>query len=73
MPQALYDLENAPYGLIMEVQDLRGFVRAKAQLDRAKDGKDGPTGPIADRLMAAYKAIKEDRTRERLEDAADSR
>lgn len=66
--QALQDLENAPHALIMEVLDLRGFVRTKQQLDRAKNGKDGPTGPIADRLWAAYKAISEDRKRERLGD-----
>ncbi|MCH8902057.1 MAG: hypothetical protein IIC88_07130, partial [Chloroflexi bacterium] len=52
--QAMYDLENAPHGLISEVFDLRAFVRTKAELDRAKDSKDGPTGLMADRVWAAW-------------------
>lgn len=60
------DLENAPYGLISEVLDLRGFMRTKAQLDNAKTAKDGPTGPMADRVWAATQAILADRKEKRL-------
>ena len=61
VPQAIYDLENAPYGLISAVLDQRSFVRTKAELDRAKTASDGPAGPMSDRVWAAYKAVKEDR------------
>lgn len=64
--QAIYDLENAPYGLIYEVLDLRGFMRVKTQLDNAKDKKDGPTGPMAVRVWAATQAVLTDRKEQRL-------
>ena len=60
------DLENAPYGLISEVLDLRGFMRTKAQLDNAKKPADGPTGPMADRVWAAMQAILTGRKEQRL-------
>jgi hypothetical protein len=65
----MYDLENAPYGLIFEVLDLRGFMRVKAELDKptTKDSaKNAPTGPMMDRVMAATKAILADRKEQRL-------
>jgi hypothetical protein len=62
----MYDLENAPYGLILEVLDLRGFMRVKAQLDNAKDKKDGPRGPMATRVWAAWAAVEADRKEQRL-------
>lgn len=71
--QALHDLENAPYALIMEVLDLRAFMRCKAQLDRAKKGGDGPTGPMSDRLWEAIQSVNEDRLAARLGHAPDGR
>ena len=58
----MYDLENAPYGLISEVLELRAFVRTKDALF-AKDAnpKDAPTGLMADRVWAAVKAVKDER------------
>jgi hypothetical protein len=61
----MHDLENAPHGLIAEILDLRGFVRTKAELDRAKSAKDGPTGKMADRVWAAYKAVHDERKEQR--------
>lgn len=61
----MYDLENAPHGLISEVLDLRAFVRTKAELDRAKKSGDGPTGPIADRVWAAWKVVSDERKEQR--------
>lgn len=58
------DLENAPYGLISEVLDLRGFMRVKVELDKptSKDSvKNAPTGPMMDRVMAAAQAILAER------------
>ena len=60
------DLENAPYGLIAEVLDLRGFMRTKAQLDAAKKKADGPTGPMADRVWAAMQVVLTERKEQRL-------
>ena len=57
----MYDLENAPHGLISEVLELRACVRTKDALDNAKDRKDGPTGLMADRVWAAWKAVKDER------------
>ena len=57
----MYDLENAPHGLISEVLDLRAFMRTKLELDRAKNPKDGPTGPMSDRIWEAWKAISDER------------
>lgn len=70
--QAIADLEDAPYTLIMEVLDLRAFMRAKAQLDRAKEGDDWPSGPMGGRLKDAIQAVKEDRQQQRIEDALNS-
>jgi hypothetical protein len=63
--QAIYDLENAPHGLISEVVDLRAFVQTKIALDSAKDAGDGPTGPMAERVWAAWKAVKDERREQR--------
>ena len=61
----MYDLENAPHGLISEVLDLRAFVRTKDALDNAKASEDGPTGLMADRVWAAWAAVKEERKEQR--------
>ena len=63
--QAMYDLENAPHGLIFEVLDLRAFVRTKNALDNTKETKDAPTGLMADRVWAAWAAVKEERKEQR--------
>lgn len=63
IPQAIDDLENGPLLLTREVLDLRAFLRTKDAWDRANapDSKaDSPSGPMADRVWAAWKAIAED-------------
>ena len=67
----MYDLENAPYGLISEVLDLRAFVRIKDAIDNAKASKDAPSGLMADRVWAAWAAVKDERKEQRR--GADSR
>ncbi len=64
--QAIYDLENAPYGLICEVLDLRHFMRVKSQLDAAKKKEDAPVGPMAARVWDAMQAILTERREQRL-------
>jgi hypothetical protein len=67
--QAIYDLENAPYGLIYEVLDLRHFMRVKVELDKptTKDSaKNAPTGPMTERVMAAAQTILAERKEQRL-------
>lgn len=66
----MYDLENAPYGLIFQVLDLRGFMRIKAELDKptTKDSaKNAPTGPMMDRVMAAMQTVLTERREQRLD------
>lgn len=71
--QALRDIENAPYALVMEVLDMRAFIRCNQQLERAKKGGDGPTGPMSERLWAAINSVHEDKMAARLGNAANSR
>ena len=63
IPQAISDLENAPHLLVLEVFDLRSFLATHAADARATPGSkiDPPTGPMADRLAAAWATIAADR------------
>lgn len=52
-----------------DILDVRSFIQTKAALDRATPGSkiEAPSGPMADRVWAAIKAIKDEKDEERME------
>ncbi len=67
--EALRELEQAPYGLVADVLDIRSFIQTKEALDRVVPGSkiEAPTGPMADRVWEAIKATKDERNEARIE------
>lgn len=59
---ALREIQEAPYNLIADIVDVRGFIRTKEALDRATPGSkiEPPTGPMADRVWDVIKALKDE-------------
>lgn len=57
---ALREIQEAPYNLIADIIDVRGFIRTKEAYDRATPGSniEAPQGPMADRVWEVIKTLK---------------
>jgi hypothetical protein len=61
--EALRELEESPFGLVMDIMEMRYYVQVKEQIDNAKDSDSMPKGALADLVYENYRDILRERKR----------